>query len=139
MFGECRAPCTLKTSFVDFRRVGALLPLQKTKLFVPTKLTILFFSGSQQSLTRLTHPVPHLYYIIERVLVLNIAELLIDGRSAKINQEIKPQSNPVGYIKPNCASMCENSQLYSRVVDNQEMCQIAVASIWNVALLIFDN
>jgi hypothetical protein len=36
MFEECHAPYTLKTSFVDFERVGVFQPLQKTKCFIPT-------------------------------------------------------------------------------------------------------
>ena len=35
-FEECHAPYTLKTSFVDFERVGVFQPLQKTKCFIPT-------------------------------------------------------------------------------------------------------
>jgi len=42
-----------------------------------------FYSGSQKSLNRLTNHFPHFYivlYIIELVLILNIAEIQLTGR-----------------------------------------------------------
>ena len=42
VFGDCNTPCTFKTSFVGIeKRVDTLQQLQKTTLFVSTKLYIL--------------------------------------------------------------------------------------------------
>lgn len=149
MFGECHAPCTLKTSFVDFRRVGALLSLQKTKLFVPTKLTILFQwkstvidtvdpSRSPFLLYYWTCSRPEYGWHIDRwTFSQNQSRNQATSKSCALYELFSLAFHifkvycwePVGYIKPNCASMWENSQQYSRVVDNQEMCQTAVTSI----------
>jgi hypothetical protein len=65
VFGECHTPCTLKTSFVDFDKK------RSRRIVTATKDLILqdFFSGSQNHL-----------YIIELVLILDIAEILLAGR-----------------------------------------------------------
>ena len=75
-FAECYS-----SSFVEFeKRIrSALQPLQNTKLFVPTNY-LYYFSGSQKSLTQLTHLFLYFFYIIELVLVLNIAEILLARR-----------------------------------------------------------
>lgn len=54
-FWECHAPCTVKNSSVDFGKSMRFVALQKTKLFIPTQISILFFRGNQMSLT------PHFY------------------------------------------------------------------------------
>jgi hypothetical protein len=62
VFGQCHAPCTLKSSCVVFGKEYDIVSATKknNKILIPTNLSILF-SGSQRLLTRLTHPFPHFY------------------------------------------------------------------------------
>ena len=93
MLGECLATCTLKTSFIDFKKEEAncnrykrlhVSSLQETTFFVATREYI-FRSPSDHILSVVQ------LYITELVLLLNIAEILLSGRKAMINQLIKKE------------------------------------------------
>ena len=60
VLGECHASCTLMTSIVDFEKRRRIAALKNNKFSVPTHT---FFSGSQKSLSWLTHPFSHFYIV----------------------------------------------------------------------------
>ena len=93
MLRECHAPCTLKTSFVDFENKKARCSHYKI-LNVSSLLNIPnFFSGSRNLVDPFLSSILYGFflfiYVIELVLVLNITEMLLAGRYAITNQSIK--------------------------------------------------
>ena len=98
--GECHAPCTLKTFFVDFEKEYA--HCSRYKIFPSYPPTTYSFNDSEKSFT---HPFPlslQSLYIVELAIILNIAEILLFGRSAgfRTNEALCYLSYEAPYLGP---------------------------------------
>jgi hypothetical protein len=60
--GQCPPPCTLNTSFSDFKNSRRIVAVKNIK-FSSLSFSLYFFSGSQMSLTRLSHSFPHFHIV----------------------------------------------------------------------------
>ena len=82
VLGECHDPCMQKDLYCRFRqRAGALQPLQEIQLFALAQISML--SVGLNNVEPRTHFFPHfdiVLYNIELVLVLNIAQIPLEGR-----------------------------------------------------------
>lgn len=98
-FGECYAPCFLKTSFVYFKKEQAHHSSYTRQNLSPVLNKLCFSSGSPK---HFHHSPPFIdgFYIVDIVLVLNMHVIFIVGRDLDIKRAQEPFNlfNPVIFL-----------------------------------------
>lgn len=101
---DCHALCKLKTLCILVKRVGALLSIQKTKVYVSTQFSMLF---QWQPSCRITSSFLYSCFdIVDFVFVLNMCRCILSNKQSSSSERQRVQTLILYCLKPMLILSC---------------------------------